>query len=164
MTTNAIAISRELEGAGFDKKQADAIAELVVTRLEAHINEHINDRVDDRIADRIDSRDKNLATKGDVSTAVARVEGKVNTTQANLATKDAVNAVKDDVNAVKDDVNAVKDDVARLESKIDTNHSEFREFRAETKTKMNLILWGIGIGGSMLGGAILLLLRLLAAT
>lgn len=31
MATNAIAISRDLENAGFNKKQADAIAESVVT-------------------------------------------------------------------------------------------------------------------------------------
>lgn len=117
--TNAIAISRDLVGAGFAKPQADAIAEIVVTHLEAHIDK----QVDDRINARIDTRDKTLATKGDVTTATARLEGKVNTTHANFATKD--------------DVNAIKDDVAKL-------RTEIREANARSETREKILLVMVG--------------------
>ena len=132
MTSTTLAISRALIDAGINQKQADAVAEAIADR--------IDNRVDDRITTRIDARDKALATKGDVTTAVARVEGKVNTNHANLATKD---------------------DVAEL-------RTEVREANARNDAKMTYLLWGVGIVGSilgsMLGGVLLLLLRLLAAT
>ena len=42
MTTNAIAISRGLVGAGLEQKAADAIAEAVVT----HSDEHLSTKAD----------------------------------------------------------------------------------------------------------------------